>query len=164
MHHKFCFAAYNILMPYPGTPLYARLQAENRLLYGGKWWLHPEYRFNHAAFIPRNMSPDELTEACWQCRRQWNTWGSIFHRIWDFKTVLSSPRRLATYLYYNPIYSREARKKQGMLFGLFRRDPGLRMAAARGPSDKTRPDMPPLASPMQGSHLLPLLAGDDDET
>ena len=70
MHHKFAFAAYNILMPYPGTPLYNRLQAESRLLYGGKWWLHPEYRFNHAAFIPKNMTPDELTEACWECRAQ----------------------------------------------------------------------------------------------
>ena len=49
MHHKFAFAAYNILMPYPGTPLYNRLEAESRLLYGGKWWLHPEYRFNDAA-------------------------------------------------------------------------------------------------------------------
>ena len=130
-HHKFCFAAFNILMPYPGTPLYARLERENRLLYDGQWWLHPEYRFNHAAFIPSRMSPDELTEACWQCRRKWNTLGSIFHRMWDFKTVLSSPARLAVYLHYNPIYSREALKKQGMLFGLFRRDPGLR-AAARG--------------------------------
>src|SRR5205085_180126 len=24
MHHKFCFAAFNILMPYPGTPYYER--------------------------------------------------------------------------------------------------------------------------------------------
>jgi radical SAM superfamily enzyme YgiQ (UPF0313 family) len=126
MHHKFCFAAYNILMPYPGTPLYARLEAENRLLYGGRWWLHPDYRFNHAAFVPKNMSPEELTEACWDCRRQWNTTGSIFRRMWDFKTHLSSPVRLMVYLQYNPIYAHEARKKQGMLFGLFRRTPGKR--------------------------------------
>jgi radical SAM superfamily enzyme YgiQ (UPF0313 family) len=127
-HHKFCFAAYNILMPYPGTPLYARLARENRLLYDGRWWLHPEYRFNHAAFVPRQMTPGELTQACWECWQRWNTWGSIFHRMWDFKTVLSSPARLFAYLQYNPIYSREARKKQGMLFGLFRRQPGERLA------------------------------------
>ena len=28
MEGKFCFAAFNILMPYPGTPLYARLRRE----------------------------------------------------------------------------------------------------------------------------------------
>ena len=27
MRHKFCFAAYNVLMPYPGTPLYQRCAA-----------------------------------------------------------------------------------------------------------------------------------------
>lgn len=126
MHHRFCFAAYNILMPYPGTPLYARLHSEGRLLYGGRWWLHPEYRFNHAAFVPRHMTSDELTEACWDCRRKWNTLSSIFWRMWDFKTHLSSPIRLGAYLRYNPIYAREAYKKQGMLFGLFRRQSGKR--------------------------------------
>ena len=39
-------------MPYPSTPLYERLKAEGRLLYDGRWWLHPDYRFNHAAFRP----------------------------------------------------------------------------------------------------------------
>ena len=39
--NKFTFAAYNILMPYPGTPLHASLAAQGRLLYGGRWWLHP---------------------------------------------------------------------------------------------------------------------------
>lgn len=127
MHHKFCFAAYNILMPYPNTPWYRRLEAEGRLLYGGKWWLHPEYRFNHAAFIPKRMSPDELTDACRTCRLRWNTLGSILWRMCDLKTHLSSPMRLLAYLRYNPLYAREAIKKQGMLFGLHRRDPGDRL-------------------------------------
>jgi radical SAM superfamily enzyme YgiQ (UPF0313 family) len=127
LRNKFCFAAYNILMPYPGTPLYRRLRAENRLLYDGRWWLHPEYRFNHAAFVPKRMTPDQLTEVCWECRRKWNTPGSIFWRIWDFKTHLSSPMRLAAYLQYNPLYAREARRKQGMRFGLFHRNAGGRL-------------------------------------
>jgi radical SAM superfamily enzyme YgiQ (UPF0313 family) len=122
LHHKFCFAAYNILMPYPGTPFYERLRRENRLLYDGQWWLHPGYRFNHAAFVPKRMTADELTEACLECRRKWNSVGSIFRRMWDFKTHLSSPVRLAAYWKYNPIYARESIRKQGMLFGLFRRN------------------------------------------
>ncbi len=50
---KFTFAAFNVLMPYPNTRLYHRLKAEGRLLYDGAWWLHPDYRFNYAAFRPK---------------------------------------------------------------------------------------------------------------
>jgi hypothetical protein len=107
-------------MPYGHTPLYDRLAAEGRLLYGGRWWLHPEYRFNHAAFVPRHMTPDELTEACWQCRHAWNRASSVFKRMWDFRTHMSSLTRLAVYLTYNPLYAKETFKKQGMMFGLFR--------------------------------------------
>ena len=115
--HKFCFAAFNILMPYPSTPLYKRLEAEGRLLYDGKWWLHPDYRFNHAAFVPKNMMPDELTEAVWRCRERWNSAASILTRVWDFQTHLSSLYRLGTYLVYNRLYASETLTKQGMLFG-----------------------------------------------
>ena len=117
MHNKFAFAAFNILMPYPGTPLYDRLKRENRLLWGGKWWLHPEYRFNHAAFVPRNMSPEELTEAAWYCRYHWNKLTSIMKRALDFKTHMSSFSRLGRFLAYNMLYAKEAYKKQGLFLG-----------------------------------------------
>lgn len=115
--NKFCFAAFNILMPYPSTPLYDRLEAEGRLLWDGKWWLHPEYRFNHAAFVPKNMTPDELTEAVWQCRDRWNSPKSILKRLWDFRTHLNSPYRFGNYLVYNKLYAHETLTKHGMLFG-----------------------------------------------
>lgn len=115
--NKFCFAAFNILMPYPSTPLYDRLEAEGRLLWDGKWWLHPDYRFNHAAFRPKNMTPDELTEAVWQCRSRWNSPRSILKRVWDFRTHLNSPYRLGTYLVYNKLYANETLTKHGMFFG-----------------------------------------------
>ncbi|MBT8091310.1 MAG: radical SAM protein [Gammaproteobacteria bacterium] len=115
--NRFCFAAFNILMPYPSTPLHKRLEAEGRLLWDGKWWLHPDYRFNHAAFIPKNMTPEELTEAVWQCRDRWNSRKSILKRLWDFQTHLNSPYRLGTYLVYNKLYAHETLTKHGMFFG-----------------------------------------------
>ena len=118
IENKFCFAAFNILMPYPRTPLYESLRAEGRLLYDGKWWLHPDYRFNYAAFRPMRMSPDELTEACYQARRRFNSVGSIIRRALDWRTNLRSPYRLGLYLRYNPLFRRETFKKQGMRFGL----------------------------------------------
>ncbi len=115
--NKFTFAAFNILTPYPGTPLYERMAQEGRLLYDGKWWLHPDYRFNYAVYRPARMTPDDLTEAAWGCRQRFNSAGSIARRVLDPRTNLSSPIRLALYLLYNPVYRKEAFKRQGLLLG-----------------------------------------------
>lgn len=116
--NRFTFAAFNVLMPYPGTPLYDRLAAEDRLLYDGRWWLHPAYRFNSAAFRPVRMTADELTEATWACRRRWSSPGSIVRRALDRRTNMGSPFRFALYCAYNPLYRREALKRQGLRLGL----------------------------------------------
>jgi radical SAM superfamily enzyme YgiQ (UPF0313 family) len=117
IENKFAFAAFNVLMPYPNTPLYNRLKAENRLLYGGKWWLHPEYRFNYAAFKPKLMTADQLTEAGFRARSRFNTIGSIVKRAFDPPT-LRSLYRLSAYLTYAPLFRKEVFKKHGMRFGL----------------------------------------------
>ena len=117
MESRFTFAAFNVLMPYPGTPLYARLAREGRLLYGGKWWLHPAYRFNHAAFAPARMSAEQLTEAGFRCRRVFNGPRSFLLRAFDPKTNMRSLERLAIYAVYNPLFRRETFKKHGMRLG-----------------------------------------------
>jgi radical SAM superfamily enzyme YgiQ (UPF0313 family) len=117
MRNKFAFAAFNILLPYPGTPLYQQLGSEGRLLFDGKWWLHPEYRFNHAAFRPARMSADKLTEMAYYARRTFNSRASIVQRAFDFKTNMRNPYRLGVYLAYNPLFRRETLKKQGIPLG-----------------------------------------------
>ena len=118
LKNKFAFAAFNILTPYPGTLLYDNLKNENRLLYDDKWWLSGDYRFNYAAFQPKNMTPDELTGACFKARSDFNTPSSIFKRAFDFKTNMRNPLKLGVYLAYNPLFRKEVFKKQGLLFGL----------------------------------------------
>jgi radical SAM superfamily enzyme YgiQ (UPF0313 family) len=118
IEQHFTFAAWNVLMPYPGTPLYDRLAAEGRLLYDGRWWLHPDYRFNSAAFRPARMTADQLTEAAWQVRQRWNSPASIVRRVFDPATNLRSLTRLALYGIYNPLFRRESLKRQGLLLGL----------------------------------------------
>jgi radical SAM superfamily enzyme YgiQ (UPF0313 family) len=120
MGHKFTFAAYNILMPYPSTPLYSKLEGEGRLLYDGKWWLHPDYRFNYAAYRPANMSADELTGIAFDIRRRWNSAGSIWRRFFDRRTNMRTPYRAFLYWAYNPLFQKETFKKQGMRFGVSR--------------------------------------------
>lgn len=124
LRHKFTFAAFNVLMPYPGTPFYNRLAAEGRLLYGGKWWVHPDYRFNHAAFRPARMSPDELTSVAFDLRRKFNSKGAILRRFFDLRTNMRSLDRMAVYWAYNPLFRRETFKKQGMMLGGLHRKTG----------------------------------------
>lgn len=116
--NKFTFAAFNILMPYPNTPLYHKMEKENRLLYDKKWWLNDSYRFNYSSIIPKNMTADELTEISFDCRRRFNSWSSIIKRAMEPHTNLRSPYRFLTYLIYNPLFKKEVFKKQGMKFGL----------------------------------------------
>ena len=117
IQHKFTFAAYNILMPYPGTELYRQLESQGRLLYGGKWWLHPEYRFNHAAFVPAKMSADELTAACFAARSRFNSIPCLLSRLFARKTNMRTLGAVIRYLTFVPLFRRETFKKQGMLFG-----------------------------------------------
>lgn len=118
LDNKFAFAAYNILMPYPGTPLYHMLNDQQRLLYDGKWWLHPEYRFNNAAFVPQLMTPDELTSACHEARVRFNTFPSLVRRFSDIKTNMRAISRALMYWKYTLLFRKEVYKKHQMRFGL----------------------------------------------
>ena len=80
--HRFYIAAFNHLTPFPGTPLYARLQREGRLLYDS-WWLDPQYRYNAVPFRPATMSPEALARHCLQARRTFYAWPSILRRGFD---------------------------------------------------------------------------------
>lgn len=72
-------AAFNHLTPFPGTPLYARLQAEGRLRFEA-WWRDPAYRYNELPFVPRHLSPEAVTAGCVQARRRFYGWPSILNR------------------------------------------------------------------------------------
>jgi radical SAM superfamily enzyme YgiQ (UPF0313 family) len=115
--NKFAFAAYNVLMPYPNTQLYEDLAKENRLLYDGKWWLHDDFRFNHAPYKPLGLTSDDLTDVGFYCRKSFNSIASIMYRATDFKTNMRTPYKLATYLIYNPLFRKEVFKKQSMQLG-----------------------------------------------
>jgi len=118
LRSKFTFAAYNILMPYPGTPLYHLLAEQKRLLYNGRWWLHPEYRFNQSAFLPARMKPDELTDACHDARARYNSVAALVHRFSDWQTNLRSLNRALSFWRYGLLFRKEVYKKHGMRFGL----------------------------------------------
>ena len=79
MKHKFFFAAFNHLLPFPGTPLYERLQKDGRLLYD-KWWLKNDYKYGDIPFQPKNISPEKLKDSCAAVRREFFKTSNIFKR------------------------------------------------------------------------------------
>jgi radical SAM superfamily enzyme YgiQ (UPF0313 family) len=93
-------AAFNHLVPFPGTPLYERLRREGRLL-TPEWWLDPNGRVGDVTFRPRKVSPEELEELCLDARRQFYGWGSIFERLRDRKANASSWLMLSVFLGLN---------------------------------------------------------------
>jgi len=76
---RFFVAAFNHLMPFPGTPLYRRLEHEGRLLYE-KWWLEDNYSFYMVPFQPAHMSPTVLERKCIEARVAYYEWSSIWKR------------------------------------------------------------------------------------
>ena len=82
LRHRFYIAAFNHLTPFPGTPLYKRLEQENRLLYEA-WWLDPGYSYNKVPFQPAKMAPEEIQRSCVEARAKFYTWPSILNRSVD---------------------------------------------------------------------------------
>jgi radical SAM superfamily enzyme YgiQ (UPF0313 family) len=80
--HRFYLAAFNHLTPFPGTPLFARLKREGRLIYD-RWWLDERYGYNGIPFQPAAMAPDDIREGCLRARRSFYTWRSMLQRGFD---------------------------------------------------------------------------------
>lgn len=110
------FAAFNHLVPFPGTPLHQRLCEEKRML-RDDWWLSSEYRFGDVAFRPDGFAPDELSDACFEARKSFYTWPRILKRATNLRSNCTDPFRAAIYFSSNLMSGRDAEKRQGMPLG-----------------------------------------------
>jgi radical SAM superfamily enzyme YgiQ (UPF0313 family) len=77
--HNFYTAAFNHLLPFPGTPTYQRLKEENRLLHE-KWWLQREYQYGELAFVPTHMTQDAMSQLCRNTRLKYARFPVVFRR------------------------------------------------------------------------------------
>lgn len=77
--HNFYTAAFNHLLPFPGTQLYKNLQNENRLIYD-KWWLAEDYNYGELSFQPKNFTPDRLSELCFEARKEFSKTYTVLKR------------------------------------------------------------------------------------
>jgi radical SAM superfamily enzyme YgiQ (UPF0313 family) len=77
--HNFYTAAFNHLLPFPGTALYQRLEAEDRLLYD-KWWLAEGYNYGEVAFRPKLLTADQLSSLCRDARKEFASPATVLRR------------------------------------------------------------------------------------
>lgn len=110
-------AAFNHIVPFPGTPLYEELRETGRLTYP-KWWLSDEYRFGDAPFNPECGSADTLKQWCHSARRRFYSISSILRRAMDFKGNCGSLRKFALYFGLNLLLRREISQKKGLPLGV----------------------------------------------
>jgi radical SAM superfamily enzyme YgiQ (UPF0313 family) len=103
--YQFFLAAFNHLVPFPGTPLYKRLEKEGRLLYD-KWWLDDEYGFYMVPFQPAQMTAERLERGCIEARTAYYRWRSIWQRSLD-PDNRTNPLIALAYYWINYQFQRE---------------------------------------------------------
>jgi radical SAM superfamily enzyme YgiQ (UPF0313 family) len=87
-------ANFQILTPYPGTPLFRQMEAEGRILH--RDW--SKYDTTHVVFRPRHMTPEQLADGYAYCYRRTFSHRSIWRRRpRDWRAVL--PYLGMAYLY-----------------------------------------------------------------
>jgi radical SAM superfamily enzyme YgiQ (UPF0313 family) len=116
IEQKLFLAAFNHLVPFPGTPLYRRLQAEGRLLHP-RWWLDPQGRIGDVVFRPKRLSPEQLKQCCLDARRQFYTWPSILRRLADSRANAQSLLMLGVFLALNATAHFDIDRRQGLRLG-----------------------------------------------
>jgi radical SAM superfamily enzyme YgiQ (UPF0313 family) len=109
---KFFLALFNHLTPYPGTRLYAEMEAQGRLRYGC-WWLEPGFRWGDAVFAPARFQAGELAEGCRRNRREFYRPANIFRRT----ALAANRRRPLESLALNFLVRKDVREKQGFPLG-----------------------------------------------
>jgi radical SAM superfamily enzyme YgiQ (UPF0313 family) len=87
-------ATFHILTPYPGTPLFAQMEAEGRILH--RDW--SRYDTGHVVFRPKHLTVEQLAEGYAWCYRRLFSHASIWRRRpRDVRAVL--PYLAMSYLY-----------------------------------------------------------------
>jgi len=115
--HKLFLAAFNHLVPFPGTPLYHRLKAQGKLLQD-QWWLDSEGKVGDVTFTPTKISPEQLEEACLWARREFYGWGSMLQRIQDLAANAKNATMMGVYLGLNLSSHFDIDLRQGLQLGV----------------------------------------------
>ena len=84
-------AAFHIMTPYPGTALYRRLVADDRVV-THEW---ERYDTRHVVFKSKRMTPSQLEACYWRAYRDFYRWSSIWRGAAEHDTLKARARHLA---------------------------------------------------------------------
>lgn len=116
LKHQFFLLAFNHLVPFPGTPLYAKLAAQNRLI-SDAWWLDPKFTFGQVPFKPKMAKPEDLAQMCRDYRKKFYSLKSIVRRGLAPMTQMRDLSTLILFLTQNYYGRREVDEKFGIPLG-----------------------------------------------
>jgi radical SAM superfamily enzyme YgiQ (UPF0313 family) len=136
MKHRFYMVAFNHLTPFPGTPLYKRLEDEGRLTYD-KWWLDPEYRYGMVPYEPRGMSAEEVRLRCIEARARFYGYPSMLKRSLDFEVNASDFFMWRNFFVINAMMRREVTQRKELPMGDAAHEIELAKASHTEPFDDT---------------------------
>ena len=116
LENKFFFAAFNHLVPFPGTDVYARFKQEGRLLYED-WWRREDVRFGDVVFRPNHFTPARLAELCQAYRLKFYSLPSILRRGNDYAANLHGLRKMLYFYISNLTQEKEVLRRRDLPFG-----------------------------------------------
>jgi hypothetical protein len=102
--------------PFPGTALYDRLLAENRLRFEA-WWLDDEYRYDMIPYMPLQSSPQSVEATCFELRKRFYGIRSLISRSTDLRANCKSPAAALLYWFVGLSMYRDVRKRDGLVLG-----------------------------------------------
>lgn len=111
----FFLAAFNHLTPFPGTPLYRRLEEEGRLHYDA-WWLDDRYSYNTLPFDTGGMPGEEITARCVEARRRFYALGNMTRRGFS-RSNRSDITMFRAFFIINLLHRAEVNKRHMLPFG-----------------------------------------------
>ncbi|MBI3930362.1 MAG: B12-binding domain-containing radical SAM protein [Armatimonadetes bacterium] len=114
--HRFYMVAFNHLTPFPGTPLYRRLESEGRLRFE-RWWLDPDYRYGMVPFHTHGLDPGAIQDLCVEARGDFYGLPSIVRRSLDFQVNSSNLFMWARFFFINGLMRREVSQRDGYPLG-----------------------------------------------
>lgn len=116
MRNRFLFAAFNHLVPFPGTDVYRRMEKQKRLIYD-KWWRDPAYSYGDIAFTPKDSSPNDIRKLCIRYRRKFFSIPSIIRRAANYRANIQDPYFAALYFGQSILARKEIEMKLDLHIG-----------------------------------------------
>jgi radical SAM superfamily enzyme YgiQ (UPF0313 family) len=109
-------AAFNHLLPFPGTPLYEQFRQEGKLT-DEQWWLSPTFRFGDVPFHPKNMTAQDLHVLCLDARKKFYSFSGIARRFTNIKGNATTLKKAAMFWGINGLLRKEIGQKDGLPLG-----------------------------------------------